>query len=137
MKYLYVLRFIKKILKNDFIKFVFTGALNTCFGYLLFSFCYLISENKTIALLISYILGSLFNYKTYSIIVFNPDDNRLIRFLLIYIFIYSLNLLSLLILTDIIGFNAYVGQIITLTYIPILLFFLLKKFVFHNKKNLL
>jgi putative flippase GtrA len=125
---------ILNFLNAEFIRFIFTGFLNTVFGYGVYSLTYWIFNNKTIALILCYVIGVLFNFKSYSLIVFKSRDNsKIILFVLVYIFIYGLNYLSLRLFSDLIGFNAYISQLFALMYIPLILYLMMKQLVF--KKN--
>jgi len=126
-----VRRLLKEIVDVQFLKFVLTGVLNTAVGYLVYALMYWLTENKPVALGVDYIFGIFFNFKTYSVLVFKSHDNsRIFRFLFVYILTFCMNYVSLWLLCDIFGINAYIGQIIALTYIPLVLYTLLKYVVF-------
>ncbi len=128
---------IKKIFDIEFIRFLFTGALNTLFGYLVYVFFYWVFKDKTVALIFDYMLGIIFNFKSYSILVFNSGNNRrIIRFIAVYILSFVLNYYSLVLFCDIWKIHPYIGQIIALMYVPVVLYFLLKYYVFNNTQKL-
>lgn len=129
-------RLIKEIVDVQFLKFVLTGVLNTAVGYFVYALVFWLTGNKSVALGIDYIFGIFFNFKTYSVLVFKTRDNsRIFRFLLVYVLTFGMNYISLWVLCDILGVNAYLGQIIALTYIPLVLYALLKFVVFCPEKN--
>ncbi|MCF0211123.1 MAG: GtrA family protein, partial [Bacteroidales bacterium] len=81
---------------NKFIRFLFVGVLNTVVGYLLYVFFIWIGLRRTAALLVSYILGVLWNYKTTGYMVFENSSNKLIfKFFAVYAVMYVINALEL------------------------------------------
>ncbi len=124
---------IKKIISAEFIRFVLTGVLNTAFGYFLYAASYFLTGNEGLSLAIDYVLGALFNYKSYSILVFGKyNRKRFIAFCMVYVFTYLLNYWILHLLIAKAGLNAYLAQLVALTVCPLVLYFLLKSFVFVN-----
>jgi len=114
---------------------VLTGLLNTAVGYLLYAAGYYITRSETWALVIDYVLSILFNFKSYSILVFgNKNNSRIFIFTLVYGFVFILNRLSLWLYIDFLNIDPYVSQLIALTYIPIILYLLFKNIVF-GKNN--
>lgn len=127
---------IRKIFDIEFIRFLFAGALNTLFGYIVYVVFYWIFKDKTIALIFDYTLSIIFNFKSYSILVFYSNNNwRIIRFIVVYFFTFGLNYYSLVLFCDLWEFHPYLGQIIALIYIPIIQYFMLKYFVFNNTRK--
>jgi len=127
---------IKKTIGHEFIRFLFTGAINTLFGYLVYVIFYWTFKDKTIALIFDYAISIIFNFKSYSILVFNSSNNwRIVRFIIVYIFAFVLNYYSLVLFCDIFKFHAYIGQIFALIYVPLVLYFLLKYYVFNDKQT--
>jgi putative flippase GtrA len=127
---------IRKILDIEFIRFAITGLVNTAFGYLIYAVSFLIVKDKNVALLLDYFFSILFNFKSYAAITFKSTDNRrIVRFIGVYCFAIFINFLSLKLFCDILKYNPYIGQLITLTYIPVILYFLLKYFVFHQPEQ--
>jgi len=124
---------IKKLFSAEFVRFVLAGALNTAFGYILYAASYFLTGNEGLSLAIDYVVGALFNYKTYSILVFGKyNRKRFIAFCLVYVFTYFLNYGMLHLLIAWTGLNAYLSQLIALTVCPLALYFLLRSFVFVN-----
>ncbi|MDR1725489.1 MAG: GtrA family protein [Bacteroidales bacterium] len=84
---------------NKFMRFLFVGVLNTAVGYGLFVFFIWIGLHYGWALLCSQILGVAFNYKSTGVLVFESKTNTLVvKFVLVYVFMYSVNLLELYLL---------------------------------------
>jgi len=79
-----------------FIRFLFIGAINTLFSFVLYSVLILVGVHYAIAVTISTILGIIFNFFTTGRIVFNSKDNKLVfRFFMVYGITYLVNLLGL------------------------------------------
>lgn len=80
-------------IKNQFIRFVFVGVLNTLFGYGVYCLMIHIELPYTWATLVSQILGVLFNFITTGNLVFGNNDKRLFfKFMLSYIITYFINI---------------------------------------------
>jgi putative flippase GtrA len=145
-------------IKNRFIRFLFVGVINTIVGYILFVLCIWIGLYRPVALLVSYILGILFNYKTTGYIVFENKSNRLLlQFFVVYGITYVINALELHYLAktsiystiisydylDIIGKLSIdvkkagdaIGQAIVVFPNAVITFLLNKTFVFKDKKK--
>ena len=83
-------------MRNRFVRFFLVGGLNTVFGYSIFAVCILIGIPYPVAALVATALGVLFNFKSYSLLVFASHDNRLIfRFLAVYGICYVVGLAPL------------------------------------------
>lgn len=120
--------------KSKFNKYIIVGFLNTLFGYLLFSFLVFLDFDVKFALLFSYILGIIFNFITYKYLVFKiPFNlNRLLKYIIVYISTYNINLYLLNYIYKIIN-NYYISQMFVLPLIIVLTWFLLNKWVFKNE----
>lgn len=117
----------------QFIRFVLTGILNTIVGYLLYVVGYYITGNETVALVLDYTLSILFNFKSYSLLVFkNKDNSKIFRFVGVYLVVFLLNRVSLWIYIDVAKIDPYLSQLIALLYIPIIMFGAFKKYVFNQ-----
>lgn len=128
-----VIEFIKKIWGIQFIRFLFTGGINTLFGYTIYTLLILIHLHFSIASLCSTILGILFNFFTMGRIVFTNKENKLIfKFFGVYGISYLVNVFLLSI------FNHYhvdmvlAGGILLLP-IALLSYFLNKLLVFNKR----
>jgi len=114
-----------------FFRFVVVGVVNTIFGYSLFALLIYLKFHYSIAVLISTIIGVLFNFKTTSRIVFKNDKNHLLfKFILVYVFTYFLNigLIKLLIYTKL---SMYLIGAICIVLMSVISFLLNKVFVFR------
>ena len=115
----------------EFIKFIIIGLFNTLIGFISFSIIYYFIGNEYISLSLAYIFGIVFNYQTYSKLVFyNSDKQIFINFIYIYLFIYSLNSIILYVLSIQMEINIYISQLIAICIVTPILYILNKKFVF-------
>lgn len=86
--------------------------------------------NYPVAVLFSTVLGVLFNYKTIGKIVFSSNENKLIPFISVYIFLYVLNVFILWLMTTLGFTNMYISGAILLAPLALISYFLNKNFVF-------
>ncbi len=83
-------------IKNPFIRFLFVGGINTIVGYTLFILCRWVGMQRAVAVLVSTVLGVLFNYHSTGKIVFgNKGYSVIVQFFIIYGIMYVVNLLEL------------------------------------------
>jgi len=130
---------IRKIIKSCFdlkiIRFFFVAGLNTIFGYGIFALFLYIGLHYTLAGFISTILGILFNFKMYGLLVFkNKNNNLIFRFLLVYLITYCVAI-SFIWALEQININHYYALGIIAIPNALLAYVLNKKLVFE-KKNL-
>jgi len=114
-----------------FFRFIIVGIINTIFGYSLFALLIYLKFHYSIAVLISTIIGVLFNFKTTGRIVFKNDKNHLLfKFILVYVFTYFLNigLIKLLTYTKL---SMYLIGAICIVPMSVISFLLNKVFVFR------
>ncbi|MBQ3102076.1 GtrA family protein [bacterium] len=142
------------MLDKKFIKFLFVGALNTLFGYLMYTIFISTPLKREWALLCAYIAGVLWNFKTTGSLVFNINNNKLIfKFIASYVFTYFVNLYALIFLsragwgeavanhfldffnlTSPIALGKYVDQLFVIFPIAMLSFTIFKFWVFKEQK---
>ena len=114
-------------------KFIFVGILNTIFGYSLFALFIYLGFYYPLAVLLSTILGVLFNFKTIGRLVFDSNDNGLIfRFILVYAITYLLNIFFLWLLKKLGSENMYIDGFALLIPLAAVSFLLNKFFVFRR-----
>ena len=122
------------ILKNRYryhIRFLMTGVVNTLFGYMIFFILYYLIQEKYMAVTIALIISILFNYQTISNYVFtDANEKKIITFIAVYLFTYILDLVHLWITVDIYHMNVYWASLLTLFYLPLISFYLNKRFVY-------
>ena len=96
--------------KNQLVRFLFVGVLNTLFGYSIFVLLSLGGMSYYLSTLLATILGVLFNFKTIGKLVFKNYDNKLIfSFIAVYTLIYLLNIASLKLILSF-GINLLIAQ---------------------------
>jgi putative flippase GtrA len=119
-------------LNLQFIKFLVVGALNTLFGYSVFTILIFIGNTPALALILTYVIGVVFNFFTTRGFVFNHSKrSSLLRFIVAYIAIYFVNL-GLYKIIEIVGTTPHVTQALCLPIVAIFSFFLFKFQVFRN-----
>jgi len=124
------------LFKYTWLRFLLVGVLNTLVGYGLFSFFIFLDLHYSIAVLFSTILGVLFNFKSIGRMVFNTNNNeRIYRFIVVYTFLYLLNISGLWGLSFIGIENMYIAGAILLAPLAIISFILNNNFVFNQKVN--
>lgn len=117
---------------RTFVAYILVGILNTAVGYSLFALFIFLELHYSLAVLLSTVLGILFNFKTIGKIVFKSSDNRLIfRFFAVYAVTYLLNVAGLWLLK---GFqlDMYRAGAVMLLPMAVVSFMLHRKFVFHE-----
>lgn len=120
---------------NRLVTYLLVGVLNTVFGYSVFAALLFIHCHYTLAVLLSTVLGVLFNFKTIGKLVFKSHDNRLIfRFVSVYVVTYLLNISGLR-LYKIFDDNMYLAGFLMLIPSTMVSFTLHKLFVFRGKRN--
>ena len=120
-------------IKRQLFSFLLVGILNTIFGYGLFALFIYLGLYYPLAVLLSTILGVLFNFKTIGGLVFGSNDNKLIfKFILVYVIIYLLNIFFLWLFKRL-GFeNMYLNGFVLLIPLAAVSFLLNKCFVFRR-----
>lgn len=122
------------VLDNHFVRFVLVGVLNTMVGYGLFALFIFIGLHYSLAVFFSTVLGVLFNFKSIGRLVFNVDDNeRIYRFIGVYVLLYLLNVFGLWGLAYIGLENMYAAGAILLTPLAVISFVLNKNFIFNQE----
>ena len=127
---------LRKMLSLEITKFIFIGVLNTIVGYIIFSIVYFTFNNEIVSLLFAYILGIMFNFKTYSKYVFTSSDKQIfINFIFIYLGSFLINSILLKIFINMIYLNPYLSQFILILIVTPILYLLQKKNVFIKDKE--
>lgn len=125
----------KKVINNQFFRFIIISGVNTLFGLAVFSFFIFLGFHYAIAILFSTILGVLFNFQTISRLVFSIYNSSLIiKFILVYCVVYILNTAGVGILIYF-HISAYIAGTIMVIPIGVSSFLLNKKLVFKNTSS--
>jgi putative flippase GtrA len=124
---------LNKFWSAPYFRFLIVGGINTVFGYLVYALLIFLGFNYQAAILISTIIGIIFNFKTTGILVFKNTDNRLfVKFFSVYASVYFVNTLGVYLL-KLQGLDSYAaGAIVTLP-IAVLSYYLLKIFVYGRQ----
>lgn len=126
------------ISQSQFLKFLFVGAINTLFGYTIFSALIYCGIHYTIAILLATCLGVLFNFQTTGRYVFNNNNRKLLlRFIAVYIILYFINV-SIIKFSNYFIDNIYMSGGVATIAVAFIAFFLNKYVVFqsiHYEKN--
>lgn len=116
------------------IRFLVVGCINTLFGFGVYIACIFLDSSVPIALLLSMILGTLFNFFSTGRYVFSRFSFHLLpRFLICYLFIYILNMFLFEVIFLKIT-NKIFAQAILVLPLAVLSYFLMNKFVFSKEK---
>ncbi len=122
-------------IKRELIMFLMVGSLNTVFGYGLFCLFIFLGLHHLLAISLSFMIGVFFSFNTIGRFVFRSHNSRLIlKFLLLYLFLYFVNII-LLSMLKYLSHNWYFNGLIT-TIVAAGLSFILNKFwVFRTKEQ--
>lgn len=93
----------------QFVRFLLVGVLNTAFGYGVFLLLLWAGLPTTPALLLAYVAGVMFNFRTISALVFGHSHGRLGRFAAVYVVLLGANWVALWTLTRA-GVPPWLGQ---------------------------
>ena len=113
------------------LRFVVVGAMNTMFGYFVFSCLTALGCSDLLAVPAAMAVGVIFNFLTYGRLVFaSLDTRRLPRFIVGYLCIYACNIFGLRALARF-GLNAYGAQAMLISPLAVLAYFLNDRWVFR------
>lgn len=114
------------------IKFIIVGILNAAFGYTCYYALLWYGLHFSSALLISTIIGVLFNFKSLGLFVFNSSDNYLItKFVTGYVVVYGINMAGIQKSIEL-GLSPEMGGALLILPMAALSFLINKKFVFKK-----
>jgi putative flippase GtrA len=118
------------VFSKKFFLFIAVGLLNTVFGYLVFAVLFWFNVHYSIAALASTVVGVIFNFNTYGLIVFNNNSySNFGKFILIYAINYFIGI-GILYYFNSLGYNLYIVQALSLLPLALARYFLMKFFVF-------
>lgn len=119
-------------------QFAIIGISNNFLGYLIYLFLTLWIDPK-LAITILYPLGAITSYFPHSKYSFTCSTRKIqeiLRYTLVYTLCYCLNIFLLFIFTDKLHFSHQIIQALTIGIVGVVLFLMLKYFVFPQNKNL-
>jgi putative flippase GtrA len=119
---------------KKFVKYIAVGIVNAIFGYSLFALLLYINVHYAFAMLLTTIIGIIFNFNTIGKIVFKSNDSSLIfKFILVYAITYFLNIASLRMFENH-NINLYLGGLLLLFPIAVISFMLHSRVVFRERQ---
>jgi len=120
-----------------FLRFIFTGILNTIVGYGVYAGLMYLGLYFGSALLLSTILGIFFNYFSFAKLAFSSriDWLSFSKFIFAYTLVYLDNFFLLSMLIEFTELNSYIGQFICLPINVIISYLLMNKWVYKDLKN--
>ena len=126
---------IQKILsKKRFIKFCFTGLLNSLINYIVYAGLLLINLHYALAYLIAYLVATANSYIINNFWVFKHKENTHVKkfgkFLIITAIVLGIAQLLLFLFVDIIHIQEYISGILVIPITGLLNYLLYKKIVF-------
>lgn len=116
---------------RQLIRYYQAGIVNTAFGYGCYAGLIWLGLDMFLAQLISHILGTAFNYFTFSRYAFSEGVRAPRRFIASYAFNYGLNVAVLFGLSRLIS-SPYLAGLVTIVIVSAINFFVLKRFVFRT-----
>ncbi|AIQ55093.1 GtrA family protein [Paenibacillus sp. FSL R7-0331] len=110
--------FLSSLLKQETIKFLVVGVLNTLVGYGFFYICYTVAEwSYPLSLVISHIIGVVNSFLWNSKWTFNTAEiklSRVLKFCLVYLVTLFLNLATLSFFVEWVGVEVLIAQLLSL-----------------------
>jgi putative flippase GtrA len=122
------------MIRWQFVRFLFVGALNTLFGYAVFAGLVLAGLPPMPALVLTYVVGVLFNFYTTRRFVFaaRGDAAALLRFIAAYVLIYFFNLVLYTLIERGVG-KPLLAQALCVPVVAVFSFLLFKFQVFRDR----
>jgi putative flippase GtrA len=116
-----------------FSRFIFVGIINTIFGYSVYVLLIFIGTYYPIAVLVSTILGVVFNFKTIGRFVFKDKNyKRFYVFCFVYLITYLCNVSGLWLFENFGLHDKYLSGGILILPMAVISFYLNKTFVFRE-----
>lgn len=121
------------LLENRFLRFLAVGGLNTVFGYTVYVVLIYLGFHYALAVLLTTVLGVLFNFKTTGSLVFGSRNNRLIfRFVGAYAAICLMNIAALKVFKSF-DVDMYLAGALVILPMAMVAFLLNRRFVFGGQ----
>jgi len=133
-----MINWIKKLFKDQRIRFLFVGGLNTIFGYGIYALLVYIGLNIYIANVISTVLGIFHSYLWNRFYTFRSKDKALgeiVRFITVYLISFAISNVILFVFVTKLGINKYLGGLFNLICTTLISWFGHKYFSFKGDKN--
>lgn len=127
-------------MKNQTIKFLVVGVLNTIVGFAVYAgTLHFFKVDYTFALVVSHVIGVIHSYIWNNKWTFGLKDYNMrsvIKFILVYMLTFLVNLLILSIFIDRLGINKFYAQVISLFLTTLISFLGHKYWSFRVSKSL-
>lgn len=121
------------MLKQQIVRFIAVGVVNTLFGYGIYALLIYLGLNYMVAVLFATVAGVLFNFKTIGHYVFESSDSSLLlKFSIVYSIIYGINV-GLIWLFSLWNIDYYTAGFLAIVPCAAISFILNKLFVFRTK----
>lgn len=123
---------------KQFIKYLGIGTINTIVtSFVIFIFMKFTNSGLYLSNVLGYIFGLLSSYILNSSFVFKSNNilkkKEFIKFIIVFLAAYSLNILSLYILSKIIYIGEYLSQYISMIIYSLSFFYLCKFYTFKKQ----
>ncbi len=118
----------------EILRYLVAGVVNTLFGFSLYAGMIWLGLDRYVAQAIGYVLGTGFNYFTYSRHVFAGAAPAKLRFALSYAGNYLINLAGLKLASHYLP-NPYLAGAVTTMGVVVLNYVVLKRLVFRNHET--
>ena len=123
---------------KQFIKYLVIGTINTIVtSFVIFIFMKFTNSGLYLSNVLGYIFGLLSSYILNSSFVFKSNNilkkKEFIKFIIVFLAAYSLNILSLYILSKIIYIGEYLSQYISMIIYSLSFFYLCKFYTFKKQ----
>jgi len=126
----YLFQILSDRISTRLLKFLLVGALNTIVGYIIFLLVLWVGLHYSIAIAVSSILGTLFNFKSTGILVFQSrGHSQLLRFIMVYGLLYALNVAGMTALLRF-GLQAWLAGLLLVLPLALLSYYLNSRYVF-------
>jgi putative flippase GtrA len=122
---------LKRFNWRQVLRYYQAGIVNTLFGYGCYAALVWLSLDMFVAQLVSHVLGTLFNYFTFSRYTFAGEDGSPLRFVASYGVNYLIGLAVLWSLSRVIV-SPYLAGLVTVVIVSVINFAILKRFVFRS-----
>lgn len=123
-----------RLMQYEHLRFLLTGVINTFFGFLIYCLVIYLDFSVRIALLVSMIVGTGFNFLTIGGFVFRKlSIKRAPKFIVCYSFIYLTNLVLFNFIFSLIG-NVFLIQLMLIFPMALLSYLLMSRVVFVANK---
>ena len=133
-----MIKLIKNLFKDQRIRFLFVGGLNTIFGYGIYALLVYTGLNIYVANVISTVLGIGHSYLWNRFYTFKSKDKALgeiFRFITVYLISFAISNVILFVFVTKLGVNKYLGGLFNLVCTTLISWFGHKYFSFKGDNN--